>query len=208
MPSKSFCNPEQFQAIEQIAKRVKQELLHEADPERNSFMEPLRWLIHGGPGTGKTKYVVKIIKKELFEGVLHWDMGVNYQIVALQAVMAELLGGDTIHHACGIPVFNGRECHDEDLNNQLTVAKRVLQWRWLIIDEISMVSAKLLAELDVKLRRVVREVGTAKLGKDGIDRPFGGLNVIVCGDFWQLDPPDGGFLGNVPSPFLKSMFLC
>ena len=30
-----------------------------------------------------------------------------------------LLGGDTIHHACGIPVFNGRECHDEDLQNHL-----------------------------------------------------------------------------------------
>ena len=119
----------------------------------------------------------------------------------------ELLGGDTIHHACGIPVFNGRECHEEDLNNQLTVAKRVLQWRWLIIDEISMVSAKLLAELDVKLRRVVREVGTAKLGKDGIDRPFGGLNVIVCGDFGQLDPPDGGLLGSIPTEYVQDAKL-
>ena len=30
-----------------------------------------------------------------------------------------------------------------------------------------MVSAKLLAELDVKFRKVVREIGTAKLNKDG-----------------------------------------
>ncbi len=40
--------------------------------------------------------------------------------------------------------------------------------RWLIIDEISMVSAKLLAELDVRLRKVVREIGTAELGEDGM----------------------------------------
>ena len=182
-----------------MASRVKKELLHEADPRRNSFMEPLRWLVHGGPGTGKTKYVIKIIKNELSAGVLKWDMGVNYQIVALQALMAELLGGDTIHHACGIPVFNGRECHDEDLQSHLAIAKRVLQWRWLIIDEISMVSAKLLAELDVELRKVVCEIGTAKIGGSGIDRPLGGLNIIVCGDFWQLEPPDGGFLAGVPS---------
>jgi hypothetical protein len=142
-------------------------------------------------------------RKELFEGVLKWDMGVNFQIVALQAVMAELLGGDTIHHACGIPVFNGRECHDEDLQTHLAIAKRVLQWRWLIIDEISMVSAKLLAELDVKLRKVVREIGTAKISASGIDRPFGGLNVIVCGDWWQLDPPDRGFLASVPSEYIQ-----
>ena len=74
------------------------------------------------PGAGKP-HVINIIKDRLFKDVLKWDMGVNYQIVALQAVMAELLGGDTIHHACGIPVFNGRECHDEDLQNHLAIAK-------------------------------------------------------------------------------------
>ena len=202
--NKPFCNAEQLQAIEKVATRVRQELLHEADPDQHSFMEPLRWMVHGGPGTGKTKYVINIIKKELFEGVLKWDMGINFQIVALQAVMAELLGGDTIHHACAIKFFKGEEYHGEDLQTHLAIAKRVLQWRWLIIDEISMVSAKLLAEIDVKLRKVVREIGTAKVNASGIDRPFGGLNVIVCGDFWQLEPPDGGFLGSIPNEYIQN----
>ena len=61
-------------------------------------MEPIRWLIHGSPGTGKTKYVVQKTKEEVYQRVLKWDVGVNYQIVALQAVMAELSGGDTIHY--------------------------------------------------------------------------------------------------------------
>ena len=111
--------------------------------------------------------------------------------------------GDTIHHACGIPVFNGRECHEEDLQKQMEIAKRVLQWRWLIIDEISMVSAKLLAEIDVRLRRVIRVIGTAKKTLGGNDRPFGGLNVICFGDFWQLDPPDGGFLASIPVEYIQ-----
>ena len=36
------------------------------------------------------------------------------------------------------------------------------QCRWLIIDEISMISAQLLAEIDKKLRRVVRDVEETK----------------------------------------------
>ena len=60
-------------------------------------------------------------------------------MVAFQAVMAQLIGGDTIHHACGIPVF-AKGGEDEGAGTaQQVVAKRVLQWRWLIIDEISMV---------------------------------------------------------------------
>ena len=64
--------------------------------------EPLRWAMHGGPGTGKT-HVTKTIKEELFGNVLKWNASVEYQIVALQAVMADLLQGDTIHHAFNIP---------------------------------------------------------------------------------------------------------
>ena len=86
---------------------------------------------------------------------------------------------------------------------QSDVAKRVLQWRWLIIDEVSMVSPQLLAEIDMKLRDVVRKAGSMKGQDTGIDRPFGGLNVIFAGDFWQLDPPDGGFLGAIPVEFIK-----
>ena len=84
----------------------------------------------------------------------------------------------------------------------MEVAKRVLQWRWLIIDEISMVSAKLLAQMDLKMREVVRDIGTHKL-KKGQTRSFGGLNVLCSGDFWQLDPPDGGFLGGIPTEYIQ-----
>ena len=146
--------------------------------------------------------MIKLVA-ELFQQVLGWERGVQFQVVAFQAVTASQIQGDTIHHACGIPVFGRERGHEEAAQHQQDVAKRVLQWRWLIIDEISMVSAKLLAEMDVKLRSVVRRIGTAKLDEQGIDRPFGGLNVLFCGDFWQLPPPDGGFLGNIPTEFIQ-----
>ena len=197
------CNAKQFETVEKVASRVIIEMEAEASGRAAASVEPLRWVAHGGPGTGKS-HVIKIIKKELFEGILHWDIGVNFQIVALQAVMAEVLGGDTIHHACGIPVFSKGETHEEDLQRHMAIAKRVLQWRWLIIDEISMVSAKLLADMDVKLRRVVRDIGTDKKDGQGRDRPFGGLNVLCCGDFWQLEPPDGGFVADIPTEYIQN----
>ena len=52
---------------------------------------------------------------------------VEYQVVALQAVMADLLGGDTIHHACGIAVINRGGGADNQAQRQMDIAKRVLQ---------------------------------------------------------------------------------
>ena len=92
-------NAEQYTAVEKIADRVMVELRQEALGVPD-YGEPLRWLVHGGPGTGKS-HVIKQIK-ELFQDVLHWNVGVQFNIVALQAVTANLLDGDTIHHACGI----------------------------------------------------------------------------------------------------------
>ena len=54
-----------------------------------------------------------------------------------------------------------------------------------MVDEISMVSAKLLAQIDTKLRSLVHLHGTYKQGADGMDRPFGGLDVLFVGEFFQ-----------------------
>ena len=66
-----------------------------------------------------------------------------------------------------------------------------------------MVSAHLLAQLDVKLRSVVRDLAVQKRDGEGATRPFGGLNVLCCGDFWQLDPPEGGCLADIPVEYIR-----
>lgn len=64
------------------------------EPQDFGKEDPLRWVLHGGPGTGKS-YALNLIRKGLFEEALGWQQGVEYQVVTFQAVMAEALAGDT-----------------------------------------------------------------------------------------------------------------
>ena len=73
-----FLNAEQYEMVARIAGRVVEELRAEADGNAE-YGEPLRWCLHGGPGTGKS-HVLKVVKEELFQGILKWDMGVNFEI--------------------------------------------------------------------------------------------------------------------------------
>ena len=122
-------NMKQFEAVEKVAQRVMHELHATAD-EDVDFGEPLRWLIHGGPGTGKTHIITAAIVKELFTKILKWNIGVEYHVVALQAVMAVLIDGDTIHH------FVGKH------------AMRGTYQGWILLDEVSMCVLPVLAALD------------------------------------------------------------
>lgn len=89
-------------------------------------------------------------------------MGVEFQTVAFQAVMADLLGGGTIHRALNICIFGKTVSRREGSNEKkaFVAMKTVLQLRWLIIGEISMVSARLLADIDIdhKLRAYYNSV--------------------------------------------------
>jgi hypothetical protein len=129
-------------------------------------------------------------------------------VAALQAVMAQQLGGDTLHHACGINPFGEHKPQDDKSRGkasqrQANVAEQVMQWCWLIIDEVSMVSAKLLAEIDIRLRQMVRAKHTLRGDAQGFARAFGGINILFSGDFWQLDPSSGVVLAEIPAQYVQ-----
>ena len=193
----SLCNSEQRGFCCQVANRIVQEF-HDLQNESGNAAEasePFRWVLHGGPGTGKS-YTLRLLRENLFEKTLGWQHGVHFQIVSFQAVMAELLNGDTIHHALGLD-WNGDS--SSSLLRSWERVRRTLQWRWLILDEFSMVSAELLAQLELRCREMIRDLGVSKYSRNaGEARPFGGLNIILAGDLYQLPPPKGTFLGDIP----------
>ena len=195
----SKCNPEQLAFIETICARVKHEAVsgQERGGTADTNTDALRWALHGGPGTGKS-YVLNIARRDLFEECLGWTSGKEFQVVAFQAVNAEPLDGETMHQALGL-AWHGND-HNVDAQRILDLAQQAVQWRWLLIDEISMVSAEMLARLEARCRQLVLDVSATKYGKQNPNcvAPFGGLNVILSGDLWQLPPPRGTFLGQIP----------
>ncbi|MEK7068445.1 MAG: AAA family ATPase, partial [Patescibacteria group bacterium] len=129
----------------------------------------------GEPGAGKTYTINQYIA---------WlrARGIEPAITASTGIAATHVGGMTIHAWSGIGVK--RDLTDWDLEALLErepLVRRVRAARVLIVDEISMLDAHLLTLVD-------RAVRTLR----GSEKPFGGLQVIFVGDFFQLPPVSKG----------------
>ena len=58
--------------------------------------------------------------------------------------------------------------------------------------------------MDCKLRALARASSPFTAQQHGMQRPFGGLNVLFSGDVWQLQPPEGGCLGDIPFEYIRN----
>ncbi|WP_035716140.1 ATP-dependent DNA helicase [Azorhizobium doebereinerae] len=121
-------------------------------------------LVLGGAGTGKTTFLHELRKTPRGRQVFLAPTGV----AALQ------LGGQTLHSFFGIPP---RILHPEDVKPRAQVRRLLKKLDRLVIDEISMVRADLLDTVDRTLR-IARDSNV----------PFGGVQVVLVGDFLQLPP--------------------
>ncbi len=125
----------------------------------------------GEPGSGKTHTINEYVA--YLRGC-----GIEPAVTASTGIAATHIGGYTIHSWSGIGVKNELSKYDIDrISQNRRVVRRVANARVLIIDEISMLSAKTLSMVEA----VCREIRRSHL-------PFGGLQVILVGDFFQLPP--------------------
>ena len=126
----------------------------------------------GEPGSGKTHTVNQYVS------YLH-SCGIEPAITASTGIAATHIGGMTIHSWSGIGVKNFITDADLDAMAQKErLALRLQNARVLIIDEISMLSAETLASVE-KVCRALRARP---------DESFGGLQIVLVGDFFQLPP--------------------
>lgn len=125
----------------------------------------------GEPGSGKTHTVNKYI------GYLR-GQNVKTAITASTGIAATHIGGMTIHSWSGIGIKDDLSSGElSEIARNKRVVGRVLGADVLVIDEISMISGKTFAMVDAVCRKI-RDPITA----------FGGLQVILVGDFFQLPP--------------------
>ncbi len=125
----------------------------------------------GAPGSGKTHTVNEYVAYLRARGV-------EPAITASTGIAATHIGGMTIHSWSGIGIRT--TLNTEDLGAIATsdyIAKRVRRAKVLIIDEVSMLAPATLAMVDA----VCREI------KQSAD-PFGGIQIVMVGDFFQLPP--------------------
>lgn len=134
----------------------------------------------GAAGTGKS-FITGVLKKVLQRKGMQKKMA----ITAPTGVAACNVGGMTIHSWAGIGLGDKKV---EQLSGAIMAKARsgdgdTPYTRWtktdiLVIDEISMLPGELFETLS--------EVG--KRVRKNHTRPFGGLQLILCGDFFQLPP--------------------
>lgn len=139
----------------------------------NSYKNGENLFITGPGGCGKSYLIKHIVKDAIEEGTL-------FSVTALTGCAAILLGSKakTIHSWAGIGLAKG----DDNVIATRIALNNYKKRNWkktdlLIIDEVSMMSLRLFNLLDT--------IGK-KIRKNAM--PFGGIQVIFCGDFYQLSP--------------------
>lgn len=125
----------------------------------------------GEPGSGKTHTINR------YAAYLR-EHNIEPAITASTGIAATHIGGMTIHSWSGIGVKSELTPRDLDfIAKNKYITKRIERAKALIIDEISMLDGKIFFMVDAVCRKVRNS-----------DKSFGGLQVVLVGDFFQLPP--------------------
>lgn len=125
----------------------------------------------GEPGAGKTYVINQYIN--YLEAA-----GLSVAVTASTGIAATHIGGMTIHSWSGIGIRDTLTSYDLDkIATNEKVTRRAKKAQVLVIDEVSMLDARVLDMVDLVLKTVRQRA-----------EPFGGLQIVLVGDFFQLPP--------------------
>lgn len=104
--------------------------------------------------------------------------GISYAVTASTGIASTHINGSTIHSWSGVGIKDRLTSYELDaLEEKQPLYKKWNSTQVLIIDEISMLHASFIDMLDSVAKHLRRS-----------DKPFGGLQVVFTGDFFQLPP--------------------
>ncbi|KAB5588280.1 Vacuolar membrane-associated protein IML1 [Ceratobasidium theobromae] len=156
-------NRDQLRAFKIVERHLDLSLNGEHPPQ-------LLMQIQGEGGTGKSTVIHCIT--DLFH-----HRGVGNQLIksAPTGIAASLIDGNTLHSLCHMSAYHRTEIPNQIRDKLHETWKNI---RYLIIDEISMVSRTFFAQVSAVIAA----------GKKVDSAAFGGINVIISGDFHQFPP--------------------
>lgn len=144
--------------------------------------KPLRMVLNGPAGTGKTVVINTIVT--LIRQIFNENDAV--QVCAPTGVAAFNAGGETLHHAFKITPGMDYDPHSSSENDKKELATRMRNLLCMIIDERSLLDSKLLGTAEQKMRETAFDGNLSHLS-------WGNVPIIVLvGDDYQLPGVDEG----------------
>jgi ATP-dependent DNA helicase PIF1 len=161
---------ETIELFKKMSSTIPKELKNSQIPAYKAMIKGKNVFLTGSAGSGKT-YLIKLF-------VQNFKNYIKIGVTSTTGTSALLINGTTLHSYLGIG-FGDAEIE--------ILYKKIIKFGWLvkrwkelyclIIDEISMLKPELFDKLE-ELARIIR----------GNDKYFGGIQLIVSGDFCQLPP--------------------
>lgn len=163
-----------FEADKEVFLPIKMGYYEPKEDDDENFRKILEFIkngenifITGHAGTGKS-YILGKLKNRFSDLV----------VTSTTGIAAVNVKGQTIHSWAGVGICNKPlEQAVEKILRKSSVKRGILKCKILAVDEISMLDIRTFEYVDAVLRKI-RE----------IDKPFGGIQVIFIGDFYQLPP--------------------
>ena len=151
--------------------------------EQRTDIQPLHIFITGGAGCGKS-HLIRTIHASVSKTLSYrsaYTEKTKVLLLAPTGVAAININGNTIHSGLGIPVeCQGLVVPKLSDKRRCTLRMQLSDVKVIIIDEISMVSNKLLLYVHQRLLDIFGCSTNHKL--------FAGITVILVGDLYQLPP--------------------
>ncbi len=177
-------NHEFWQLMRSTNEKQKSLLMHVIAHLLGEKNNPLQVFFTGPAGCGKT-FTIKLLM-EIYNRFSDTDRFCNAYIqCASTGKVAVAIDGTTVHTALKISPTNSLPLSVDILNQYRSLFKYV---KVLIIDEISMISADLLARIDSRLKQIT----------GNFDNTFGAMDIILIGDLRQLEPVMGTVIYKQP----------
>ncbi|KAF0702893.1 hypothetical protein AaE_015648 [Aphanomyces astaci] len=135
----------------------------------------LRMVLHGEGGTGKSHVIAAV---QTFCN--SWKRPFSIAKTAMTGKAAVSINGVTLHSWIGMHNLTPSTVHEAKEADEKGVPGYTEDLKLLLVDEMSMMNKQQLVRLDEALR-----------ARTKLDLPFGGINIVLTGDFFQM-PPVGG----------------